>query len=137
MLTEQETGYKVALPTGPRAASFKPATDLALQSIRYRIGQTTEPTDSGPCGIFPTLERAREWANDSRAVPAGAVVLEVQYSPSTQKTLWKRQPPTFVRNSYGRGYHPESNGITEKPLSTCPAGTILADAVTPIRVITD
>ncbi len=131
------TGYKVVQPTGPKAMSYKPATGEALQSIRYRIGQTTRPSDSGPLAVFGSLEAASAWM---RGRP-GARLLEVEYEPSPERRLWKKNPPEFVRNRggsrYGRGYFAISAGVTERHISECPRGTVLASAVTPLRVIAD
>lgn len=132
--TLSSTGYKVAIPTGPRASSFQPATRNALRSIRYRIGQTTTPSDSGPLAVFDNIEHARQFRK--HWCPSAAL-LEVSYIQSGESTLWKKNPPEFVRNSYGRGYHAVSTGTTELHISECPSGTVLAEAVTPTRIVTD
>ena len=46
----------------------------------------------------------------------------------------KKNPPTF-RRGYGNSYYAESNGITERHITDCPKGTVLAKLVYPIEII--
>ena len=123
-------GYKVV---GSGKTSFRPATDLALQRIRYRIGQTTyqDSAEFGPFAVFARLRDAARWAEKW-----GEKVCLIEYQEAAGETcLWKKNPPTFTRNRWGKGYHAESAGVTEKPLDDCPRGTVLASAVTVLQVV--
>jgi hypothetical protein len=63
-------------------------------------------------------------------------ILLVEYEPSTETELWKKNPPTYRRNrGYSRGYCAESNGTTERALENCPAGTILASSIYPLEIV--
>ena len=131
-LTEEDRkmGYKVARAYNSR--SYSPATSFALQRVRYRINRETrqERGEYGPLAIFETLEQARKFAKE-----VGGHILEVEYEPSAETKLWKKNPPTFCRNRFGGGYHAESNGTTKRALEDCPNGTILASSVYPLEVI--
>ncbi len=115
-------GYKVF--SGKNA--LKPATSAALQRIRYTPGRwVRKSSDHGPFAVFSTLEQAKAFKNNGY----GTQVREVDFIPSTEQTLWKKNPPSFSRNRGGRGYHAESAGVTERPLNECPEGTMLASEV--------
>ena len=121
-------GYKVV--SGKK--SFRPATSLALQRIRYRIGETTEQdlSEYGPFAVFDDLSSARKFAENH-----GQCILLVEFEESNQSMLWKKNPPIFSRNrTYSRGYSTSSGGITEKN-GGFPLGTLFARSITPIRVI--
>jgi hypothetical protein len=120
-------GYKVV--NGKR--SFKPATDSALQCVRYRVGEMTtrEEIDAGAFAVFANLAAAQAFAQKY-----GNAILEVEYTASKECALWKRNPPRFVRNRFGKGYHAESNGISAKT-DDFPPGTAFADEVYVIRVV--
>lgn len=108
-LDQKYIGYKVAVRTNSKA--FEPATSAALQSFRYRVNQETqrEKSVNGAIAIFDTLDNARGFAND---LDYKTHILEVEYVPSDDETLWKKNPPSFSKG-YG-GYIAHSNGITEK-----------------------
>jgi hypothetical protein len=117
-----EVGYKVF--SGKKA--LKPATTAALQRVRYDVGQwVKQGQDYGPFAVFETLEQAISFKNAGY----GTQIRQVDFIPSLETTLWKKNPPSFSRNSYGKGYHAESNGVTERPISECPEGTRLASEV--------
>jgi len=122
LLDEKLTGYKVCRPKN--SCSFKPATSLALQRVTYRLDQETrqERGEFGPLAIFDTLENAEAFVADS-----DVVIFLVEYEPSDEDELWKKNPPHFFRQ-HGR-MSMESQGTTEKSLANCPAGTIFAKSV--------
>ena len=123
----RKIGYKVVC--GKKV--FGPATTYSLQRIRYRIGQWTirDPKEYGPFALFETLEEAKEFGEKY-----GEKILKVQYEPSEETILWKKLPPTFVRNKYGHGYHAESAGRAEKDSSSCPDGAVLAERILPLEI---
>lgn len=116
------SGYKVF----SGIHSLKPATSSALQSIRYRVSAWTEqkPQEHGAFAVFQELEQAQRFRNSY-----GTQIRKVDFIESEESSLWKKKPPVFCRNRYGKGYHAESNGIDEMPLSNCPEGTVLAKEV--------
>ena len=117
-----------------KRASFRPATSLALQRIRYRIGEeTVQYEDHGPFALFETLAAARNFL-----VCYGDQILICAYEPSEEEKLWKRKPPVFSRNRRNsRGYSISSGGVAERECEDCPEGTVLACAVTPFLVAND
>ena len=113
--------------------SFRPATDLALQRIRYRIGETTSQSDCGPFALFESLEDARSFAKKH-----GDCILICGYVPTEENTLWKKAKPVFSRNKRSRsGYSISSGGIEEREIECCPEGTILASEITPYCIAND
>lgn len=128
-LEDTRIGYKVV--SRENSKSFSPATRSALQSFRYRISRETrrDPDQSGPIAIFDSLEHAEEFAGT-----CGGHILKVEYVPSEEQRLWKKNPPVFVKNGWGGGYHAESNGISEME-DGFPAGTIFAESVYPLEQI--
>ncbi len=120
-------GYKVV--AGKK--SFRPATPLALQRVRYRLGETTtrDDYDAGPFAVFQRLRDAARFAREY-----GERILLVEYEPSAERHLWKKRSPSFTRSRYGRGYYAQSNGVDVKD-SDFPRGTEFADEVTPLRVV--
>lgn len=125
-------GYKIVAIKNSRA--YAPATSNALQRITYRIGKITEPDDSGPVALFATLDAARIWYE--HGTHHGDCIIAVEYdSPSDSKILWKRRPPSYERNTWGRGYHAVSEGTQERHIDDCPVGTVLADRVTPLSYL--
>ena len=119
---EIKSGYKVF--AGQR--SLKPATRSALQSIRYKTGEWTEQKqqEHGAFAVFRELEQAQRFKNSY-----GSQIRRVDYIESSEDSLWKKKPPVFCRNRYGKGYHPESAGIDQKHINDCPEGTVLAKEV--------
>jgi hypothetical protein len=117
-----KSGYKVFCGKH----TLKPATSSALQSIRYKIIAWTEQKkeDHGAFAVFKELEQAQ---NFNRKF--GTQIRRVDYIESYEDSLWKKKPPVFCRNRYGKGYHAESAGISEMHISLCPEGTVLAEAV--------
>jgi len=121
-------GYKVVTRRNSRA--FEPCTTAALQRIRYRIGKKTErqPDEFGPFAVFESEQAAMKFLEKH-----GDAVLEVEFTESNDKSLWKKLAPSFERNRNSpRGYSPVANGKTEK-FEGFPSGTLFADEVTPLR----
>jgi len=117
-----EIGYKVF--SGKKA--LKPATSAALQRIRYSLGTWVKKgNDHGAFAVFETLDQAKAF----KEAGYGTQIRQVEFVPSNETTLWKKNPPEFSRNRYGRGYHAESAGISERHISEYPPGTRLASEV--------
>jgi hypothetical protein len=130
---DRKIGYKVVVRKNSK--SFEPATSAALQRITYRLNAETRKVrgDHGPYAVFATLEQARKFAAQ---LDHRVAILLVEYEPSQEVELWKKNPPSFSRSrGFSRGYRAESNGTTERPLENCPAGTILADSVYVLEVL--
>ena len=114
----ESIGYKIVSKINSKA--FGPATKLALQSVRYRIGKTTthDPEKAGPMAVFDSKENAIQFIN---AIYADCVtsetlyILKVSYVESNLRALWKRR--------YISEYH----------LLQLPPGTFLAESVTPLE----
>lgn len=127
-----KVGYKVI--SGTR--SFKPATDVALQRIRYKLGQITkrEEQEYGCFAVFTTYDAAEKFS-----VKYGTHIILVGYTLCQEKgkmvSMWKKRPPTFVKNKGGKGYHAESSGITELMLVEAPRKTVLAEKIYVIGII--
>ncbi len=126
-------GYKVMYSRNKnitRTETFEPATDVSLQSIRYRLGQVVEqdPDEHGPFAIFAHKSDAQDWYQEY-----GSALYVVAYlpAPEDETELWKKLPPTFVHGQYG-GYYAESSGTQEHQIEECPEGTVLAKAVMPL-----
>ena len=116
----ESIGYKVVSKINSK--SFGPATYLALQSVRYRIGKTTthDPEKAGPMAVFDSKENAIQFIS---AIYADCVtsetlyILKVSYVESNLRALWKH---------IGRY-------ISEYHLLQLPPGTFLAESVTPLE----
>lgn len=129
-MSDIETNQKVGIAVGYKVfsgkRSLKPATSAALQRIRYIPGQWVKHgSDHGAFAVFETLEQAKRFKEQGY----GTQVRQVEYIPSSESTLWKKNPPDFTRSKYGRGYYAQSAGITERHISECPEGTKLASEV--------
>lgn len=122
-------GYKVVEKPFPKSIVMVPATTLALQRVKYRIGQTTYREDCGPFAVFKRLKDAARWMSNGY----GNTILLVEWDESDEHRLWKRLPPRRVRKQWGRGYYYERQGIDEKR-SGFPVGTCFAESVTPLKV---
>ncbi len=118
-----KTGYKVFRGVH----TLKPATTSALQKIRYRVNAWTEQNiqEHGAFAVFQELEQAKAF----KSMGYGTQIRKVDFIESEEKSLWKKKPPEFSRNRYGKGYHAVSAGIDEMCISSCPDGTILAKEV--------
>jgi len=127
LLEEKHIGYKVVRWENSR--SFRPATDSALQSFRYRLNRETrrDKSTSGPIALFVDSELAKEFAKRH-----GTHILLVEYVPSEVSKLWKKNPLSFTR-SHG-SYYAVSNGVSEM-LDGFPPGTIFAESVYPLEVV--
>ena len=125
-------GYKVV--TRINSKSFSPATVSALQSFRYRIDKETTRFErtSGPMALFSSLDDAIDFAESEKV--RGKTILKVIYEESEDSSVWKKNPPSFVSNGWGKGYHAESNGIQEKTKGF-PRGTIFAESIYPLEVV--
>lgn len=128
-LIERHIGYKVVAIKNSR--TFEPATSAALQRITYKIERETrqEPREHGAFALFDTQENAREFA---KGLSHRTAILLVEYEPSDEEELWKKLPPVWVGGRHG---HLESQGTTQRPLRSCPKGTVLAKSVYPLEVI--
>ncbi len=117
-----KSGYKVF--AGQR--TLKPATSSALQSIRYKISAWTEQKteEHGAFAVFRELEQAQRFKQKF-----GNQIRRVDYVESEEDSLWKKKPPVFCRNRYGKRYHAMSAGIAQMHISLCPEGTVLAKEV--------
>ena len=129
-MSEIETNQKIRIEVGYKVfagkKALKPATSAALQRIRYVPEKwITQAGDHGPFAVFDNLESAKRFKEQGY----GTQIRQVEYVPSQGNTLWKKNPPSFSRNSYGKGYHAESNGVTERHISECPEGTRLSSEV--------
>lgn len=121
-------GYKVVKRKSKNV--FMPCTSMALQKIKYKIGYETvqKEDDYGAFAVFENYEDARTFASSDDNI------LLVRYIKSNEDILWKKNPPIF-RRGYGNSYYAESNGITERHITDCPKGTVLAKLVYPIEII--
>jgi len=122
-----KVGYK--LVSGVR--SFKPATDVALQRIRYKLDEITarEKDEFGCFAVFTSLEAAKNFRE--RMESSGKILL-VGYTlcvGSDKTQMWKKLPPHFVKSRYGKGYYAETSGTTRLGLHVAPRGTILAESI--------
>ena len=122
----ESIGYKVV--TKINSKSFGPATNLALQSVRYRIGKTTthDPEQAGPMVVFDTLKHAEQFiCNLNVDFVVGGIssiilcILKVSYVESEFRAVWKH---------IGRY-------ISEQHIVSLPDGTSLAKSVTPLEKI--
>lgn len=129
-MSEIETNQKVGIVVGYKVFSgkrrLKPATSAALQRIRYTPGQwVKQGSDHGAFAVFDTLEQAKRFKEQGY----GSQIRQVEYIPSSESALWKKNPPDFTRSKYGRGYYAQSAGTTERHISECPEGTKFASEV--------
>jgi hypothetical protein len=124
----KEIGYKVVRVKNSKA--FKPATELALQKIEYRIGKETTRFGNekafGGFAIFESLEKAVKWIEHY-----GEKILKVEYIKSND-TLWKKNPPSYCKGY--NGYFAQSNGISYFE-GNLPDGTVIADYVKPLELV--
>jgi hypothetical protein len=133
----QNPGFAFKVVNGPakitKVSAFHPVTKNALQRVMYHVRKTTvvNKKEHGPFACFETLEHARRFTDETN----GDYILYCFIIKSTETRVWKKNAPSFERNEGGKGYHVVSEGITEKSLSECESGTILADIVIPLRVI--
>lgn len=133
----QNPGFAFKVVKGPakitKVSAFHPVTKNALQRITYHVKKATclDKKEHGPFACFETLEQARRFMEKN----GGNYILYCFIIKSKETSVWKKNPPLFERNSYGKGYHAVSNGETELMILACETGTILADIVIPLRVI--
>ena len=124
----KEIGYKVVRIKNSK--TFKPATELALQKIEYRIGKETTRFGNekafGGFAVFENLERAKKWLENY-----GEKILKVEYIKSND-TLWKKNPPSYCKGY--NGYFAQSNGVSYFE-GNYPEGTVVADYVKPLELV--
>lgn len=124
--TNQKSGIAVGYKVFSGKRSLKPATSAALQRIRYNPGQwVKQGSDHGAFAVFETLDQAKRFKEQGY----GTQVRQVEYIPSSESTLWKKNPPEFTHSRYGSGYYAQSAGITQRHISECPEGTRLASEI--------
>lgn len=130
-MSENQTNQKIGIAVGYKVfsgrRSLKPATEAALQRIRYVPKQWVKQAgDHGPFAVFDNLDAAKRFKDQGY----GTQIRQVEYILSNESTLWKKLPPDFSRNRWGgKGYHAVSAGITEHHIGECPEGTRLASEV--------
>ena len=112
----ESIGYKIVSKINSKA--FGPATKLALQSVRYRIGKTTthDPEKAGPMAVFDSEENAIRFISVIHAdcVTSDTLyILKVSYVESNFRVLWKH--------------------VGRYMLVQLPLGTSLAESVTPLE----
>lgn len=115
----REFGYKVMSPFG---SIYRPASPLAIQTVRYKPGEiTARPVDkgAGPLAVFKTLAAALAFKKATRHYTE---VWEVEYEPSFSGSLSKSRP---IRG--------DMELTCELPLENCPEGTAFADMVLLVR----
>lgn len=84
--------------------------------VEYHLNMETVPNQYfGPLCVFKSLNAAELFLQNIMFNRKDKIILKVKYIPSSQKEVW---------DSVSRG-----------DLRTLPEGTILADSVTPIKVI--
>ncbi|MCW3994947.1 MAG: hypothetical protein NWE98_02205 [Candidatus Bathyarchaeota archaeon] len=129
-------GFKVVKKISKK--TYKPCTLLALQRIRYRIANPTiqNKEEHGAFAVFQNLESAQSFLYNiyDTKNTKNMRILKVQYLPSDEKKLWKKEKPSIQKSKYG-GYFFVSNGIKEKYIEDCPYGTELAQVVIPIEEV--
>ena len=134
----EQIGYKVVRVA--KSGALIPATKIANQSFRYRVGETTRinPAIHGPMGVFSIPEAAWEFLereNHAFRGPIAMEVLKVKYVESREKDFWKRvwrwrnmrRVATSIKKIKGVGY------VKYWGIST-PAYTRFASEVTPLEV---
>lgn len=84
--------------------------------VEYHLNMETVPNQPfGPLCVFKSLRTAEFFRQNIIFYPKDKIILKVKYIPSNQEIVW-------------------DNVSTDK-LQSLPEGTILADSVTPIKVI--
>ena len=108
-------GYKVVSVWNGKYYSWTASPD-DYECVEYIIGKTIKPQlHCGPLCVLPTLKRAKEFVDPYLDVDIKDVILKVRFVPSKEKSVWTHLSST-----------------SKDELSD---GTILADSVTPIKVI--
>ena len=108
-------GYKVVSVWNGRYYSWTASPD-DYECVEYVIGKTTKPQlRCGPLCVLPTLERAIEFVDPDLDTDFKDVILKVRFVPSKEQCVWTHL----------------SSALKDE-LSD---DTILADSVTPIKVI--
>ena len=82
--------------------------------VEYIIGKTSTPRPGcGPLCVFSKLRKAKNLVK--RSIDIKCILLKVQYVPSKENSVWTQDDSALI--------------------DTLIPGTVLADSVTPIKVI--
>ena len=82
--------------------------------VKYRIGKTSKPRSGcGPLCVFSKLRKAKDYVNIFADIKC--IILKIQYVPSKENNVWTHDDSALI--------------------DTLIPGTVLADSVTPIKVI--
>ena len=125
------TGYKVVKKYGERyySCSFSKTTDIGI--VEYIIGQTSVPqAGQGPLCIYQKKEQAIDWIDEwigtDESIRAKYEILKCEYVESDAEYI-------FIVD---RNILPTSATLyNQTHKSQLPAGTILADSITPISTV--
>ena len=116
-------GYKAVFPQEGTTGVFL-AWCYWINSTTYEIGQTTKRREGcGPLTCFKDLADAKRFAS-SNSTFRRAVLLEVEYQPSERPLAQMLCGRPFV----------ETCVVSFDDL---PEGTVLADSITPIKVVAE
>jgi len=108
-------GYKIVSVWNGKYYSCSASPD-DYECVKYIIGKTTKPRrHCGPLCVFPTLRQAKKFVDPYLDADIKDVILKVQFVPSKEKCVWTR--------------------LSSNPKDELSDGTMLADSVTPIKVI--
>lgn len=84
--------------------------------VEYHLNRETVPNQYfGPLCVFKSLNAAELFLQNIMFNPDDKIIVKVKYIPSKQKEIW--------------------DGVSRDKLGSLPEETILADSVTPIKVI--
>ena len=109
-VSKEKIGYKSVRMKNEKYCSLTLETDEPA-CVEYAIGKTSKPNPGcGPLCVFRSLREAK------RHSFRGQVIMKVRFVPSEQQSVW-----TFDYCHYHLNYLFE--------------GTVLADSVTPIKVM--
>ena len=114
-MTKQKTriGYKIVSVWNGKYYSWM-AYPGEYGCVKYIIGKTSKPRSGcGPLCVFSTLKKAKNLVK--RPTNIKHIILKVQYVPSKENSVWTYTETTLI--------------------DILMPGTILADSVTPIKVI--
>ena len=108
-------GYKIVSVWNGKYYSWTASPD-DYECVKYTIGKTSKPRSGcGPLCVLPTLKRAKEFVDTCSDLDIKDVILKVRFVPSKEKCVWTH--------------------LSSNPKDELSDGTILADSVTPIKVI--
>ena len=108
-------GYKIVRVWNGKYYSWSASPD-DRECVKYIIGKTAKPRrHCGPLCVFPTLRQAKKFVDLYLDADIKDVILKVRFVQSKEKCVWTH--------------------LSSAPKDELSDGTILADSVTPIRVI--